>query len=46
MYELGDRGWVGAGYLVARRLDPDGVHAHRVARFGYPEGGVRTSARP
>ena len=40
------RGWVGAGYLVARRLDPDGVHAHRVARFGYPEGGVRTSARP
>ena len=31
------RGWVGAGYLVARRLDPDGVHAHRVARFGYPE---------
>ena len=28
------RAWVGAGYLVARRLDPDGVHAHRVARFG------------
>ena len=23
-----------AGYLVARRLDPDGVHSHRVARFG------------
>lgn len=30
----GRRAWVGAGYLVARRLDPDGVHAHRVARFG------------
>jgi branched-chain amino acid transport system substrate-binding protein len=28
------RGWVGAGYLVARRLDPDGVNAHHVARFG------------
>lgn len=28
------RGWMGAGYLVARRLDPDGVHAHHVARFG------------
>ena len=28
------RGWVGAGYLVARRLDPDGVTAHHVARFG------------
>jgi ABC-type branched-subunit amino acid transport system substrate-binding protein len=28
------RGWVGAGYLVARRLDPDGKTAHRVARFG------------
>lgn len=28
------RGWVGAGYLVARRLDPDGVHAHTVDRFG------------
>ena len=28
------RGWVGAGYLVARRLDPDGVHAHLVDRFG------------
>lgn len=28
------RGWMGAGYLVARRLDPDGVHAHLVARFG------------
>jgi ABC-type branched-subunit amino acid transport system substrate-binding protein len=30
------RGWVGAGYLVARRLDPDGVHSHLVARFGQP----------
>jgi hypothetical protein len=30
----GRRAWVGAGYLVARRLDPDGVHSHRVARFG------------
>jgi len=28
------RGWMGAGYLVARRLDPDGKSAHRVARFG------------
>jgi ABC-type branched-subunit amino acid transport system substrate-binding protein len=30
----GRRAWMGAGYLVARRLDPDGVHSHRVARFG------------
>ena len=30
----GRRAWVGAGYLVARRLDPDGIHSHRVARFG------------
>jgi branched-chain amino acid transport system substrate-binding protein len=28
------RGWVGAGYLVARRLDPDGTSAHLVDRFG------------
>ena len=28
------RGWMGAGYLVARRLDPDGETSHRVARFG------------
>jgi ABC-type branched-subunit amino acid transport system substrate-binding protein len=28
------RGWMGAGYLVARRLDPDGEHTHLVARFG------------
>ena len=28
------RGWMGAGYLVARRLDPDGVTAHMVDRFG------------
>lgn len=26
------RGWMGAGYLVARRLDPDGVNSHAVAR--------------
>jgi ABC-type branched-subunit amino acid transport system substrate-binding protein len=30
------RGWMGAGYLVARRLDPDGVTAHNVDRFGQP----------
>jgi ABC-type branched-subunit amino acid transport system substrate-binding protein len=29
------RGWVGAGYLVSRQLDPDGVTAHHVARFGH-----------
>ena len=28
------RGWMGAGYLVARRLDPDGETTHRIARFG------------
>jgi len=28
------RGWMGAGYLVARRLDPDGKTSHLVARFG------------
>ncbi|HSQ28996.1 MAG TPA: ABC transporter substrate-binding protein [Gemmatimonadaceae bacterium] len=28
------RAWMGAGYLVARRLDPDGINTHRVARFG------------
>lgn len=28
------RGWMGAGYLVARRLDADGVNAHLVDRFG------------
>jgi len=27
------RGWVGAGYLVARKLDPDGVNSHLVERF-------------
>jgi ABC-type branched-subunit amino acid transport system substrate-binding protein len=27
------RGWMGAGYLVARRLDPDGHTAHLVERF-------------
>jgi len=25
---------MGAGYLVARRLDPDGETSHLVARFG------------
>jgi ABC-type branched-subunit amino acid transport system substrate-binding protein len=28
------RGWMGAGYLVARRLDPDGVTSRLVDRFG------------
>ena len=28
------RAWMGAGYLVARRLDPDGINSHLVARFG------------
>jgi ABC-type branched-subunit amino acid transport system substrate-binding protein len=28
------RGWMGPGYLVARQLDPDGVSAHTVDRFG------------
>jgi ABC-type branched-subunit amino acid transport system substrate-binding protein len=28
------RGWMGSGYLVARRLDPDGVNSHLVGRFG------------
>jgi ABC-type branched-subunit amino acid transport system substrate-binding protein len=28
------RGWMGAGYLVARQLDADGEHTHLVARFG------------
>ena len=28
------RGWMGAGYLVARRLDPDGTTSHLVERFG------------
>jgi ABC-type branched-subunit amino acid transport system substrate-binding protein len=28
------RGWMGPGYLVARRLDADGVHTHLVERFG------------
>ena len=30
----GHRGWMGPGYLVARQLDPDGVTAHTVDRFG------------
>jgi len=28
------RGWMGAGYLVARELDADGVNSHLVDRFG------------
>jgi ABC-type branched-subunit amino acid transport system substrate-binding protein len=28
------RGWMGPGYLVARELDPDGVTARTVDRFG------------
>lgn len=28
------RGWVGAGYLVARKLDADGIRSHLVERFG------------
>jgi hypothetical protein len=28
------RGWVGAGYLVARKLDVDGINSHLVERFG------------
>ena len=27
------RGWMGAGYLVARTLDPDGKNSHLVGRF-------------
>ena len=28
------RAWMGSGYLVARKLDPDGVNSHLVDRFG------------
>jgi branched-chain amino acid transport system substrate-binding protein len=28
------RGWMGAGYLVARALEPDGINSHLVDRFG------------
>jgi branched-chain amino acid transport system substrate-binding protein len=28
------RAWMGAGYLVARELDSDGINAHLVSRFG------------
>jgi hypothetical protein len=28
------RAWMGAGYLVARRLDTDGITSHLVDRFG------------
>lgn len=28
------RGWMGAGYIVARRLDADDVNSHLVDRFG------------
>lgn len=27
-------GWVGTGYLVARKLDPDGINSHLVDHFG------------
>ncbi|HVU62221.1 MAG TPA: ABC transporter substrate-binding protein [Mycobacteriales bacterium] len=30
------RGWMGAGYLVARQLDPDGVNSRLVGSFGEP----------
>jgi hypothetical protein len=30
----GRRAWMGAGYLVARRLDADGINSHLVDRFG------------
>src|SRR5215468_9444955 len=33
------RGWVGAGYLVARELDPDGKTARLVDRFGVDPSG-------
>lgn len=28
------RGWIGSGYLVARRLDAGGINSHLVERFG------------
>jgi branched-chain amino acid transport system substrate-binding protein len=28
------RAWMGAGCLVARRLDPDGIHSYLVDRAG------------
>ena len=28
------RAWMGAGYLGARTLDPDGINSHLVDRFG------------
>ena len=28
------RGWASPSYLVARQLDPDGVTAHTIDRFG------------
>ncbi|HEY8156702.1 MAG TPA: ABC transporter substrate-binding protein [Myxococcota bacterium] len=31
------RAWMGAGYLVARKLDPDGINSHLVGRFGEDE---------
>jgi branched-chain amino acid transport system substrate-binding protein len=30
------QGWMGAGYLVARKLDPDGRTTHLVGRYGPP----------
>jgi hypothetical protein len=34
---LRELGWMGAGYLVARELDPDGVTSRLVGRFGTAE---------
>src|SRR4029453_4084257 len=31
------RAWMGAGYLVARKLDPDGIHSPLVTPFGEAE---------
>ena len=36
------RAWMGAGYLVARTLDADGINSHLVDRFG-EEADVRMS---
>jgi branched-chain amino acid transport system substrate-binding protein len=32
--QLDPAGWMGLGYLVARRLDADGVNSHFVDRLG------------
>lgn len=38
-------GWMGAGYLVARVLDADGIHSHRAGRFGQDRCGVVMNTR-